>query len=37
MVATQFGAFVPVYQHYFGCRDPLIGGGPTLKKARPDP
>jgi len=31
------GAIVPVYQHDFGCRDVLIGGGPVLEKGRPDP
>jgi len=28
------GAFVPVVQHDFGCRDVLIGGGPALQKVR---
>jgi transposase len=28
---------VPVFQRDFGCCDALIGGGPALKKVRPDP
>jgi hypothetical protein len=32
-----FGAFEPVYQHDFGCGGSVIGGGPSLKKAGPDP
>jgi hypothetical protein len=37
MVDKSLGASVPACQHDFGCRDALIGGGRTLKKARPDP
>jgi hypothetical protein len=33
MVDITLGAFVPDNQHDFGCRDALIGGGRTLKKA----
>jgi hypothetical protein len=37
MVDISMVPFVPVVEHDFGCRDVLIGGGPALKKARPDP
>ena len=35
--STTVWCLVPVFQHDFGCCDALIGGGPALKKVRPDP
>ena len=35
--STYVWCLVPVFQHDFGCCDVLIGGEPSLKKARPTP